>query len=471
MSESMVNVSTPMATSVESEPEMPPGVDSAEAGVKTGGLDLPGISRREFLAASGVLAASVAARKLVTPRRSFSPSAIAGGKGSIAILDDDTNTVFKNGGIADFERQTGIKVSAYEQISNATLHDRLATMLEAHDDAFDVIMTWAAWAAEFGSAGWLEKLTQSDLPADLLPVALNCVSWGGRIYGFPKFGSIQTMFWDKTMFEQAGLDPEAYPTNYEEFLTAAEKCTAKGHYGYVADMGNSDDGYQNFVRWLLMCGGTMYDAKLNPIFNDSKGVQALTIMVDLMNVKKVMAPSTITIAYSTDLATYFDDKKAAMQFNWPAAWTQGVGKGSELTSKTMGNAIIPGVNVRSASVDGSEGFAINRFSNNKDAALEWLKFVVSPPVQKRVALVDGWLPVSKTILSEPALQASNPVFATYGKESHYQVKRFGSPWYSPIATNISANVVGAMLKKMSPKAALDASASYASSVIAQYRPQ
>jgi multiple sugar transport system substrate-binding protein len=129
------------------------------------------------------------------------------------------------------------------------------------------------------------------------------------------------------------------------------------------------------------------------------------------------------------------------------------------------------VNVRSASVDGSEGFAINRFSNNKDAALEWLKFVVSPPVQKRVALVDGWLPVSKTILSEPALQASNPVFATYGKESHYQVKRFGSPWYSPIATNISANVVGAMLKKMSPKAALDASASYASSVIAQYRPQ
>jgi multiple sugar transport system substrate-binding protein len=222
-------------------------------------------------------------------------------------------------------------------------------------------------------------------------------------------------------------------------------------------MGTTEGAYQNFLRTLLGCGGQMWDKKYNVLFNSSAGVNALTKLVDLFAAQKVANPAGLHIGDATELGPVFASGRAAIMFDWPYGYAAARRK---MSAKDIGNAIVPGVTVRSASIDGSEGFAINSFSNEKSAALEWLRFAASPYVQRRMVLEEGWLPVTSNLLHEPDLVAALPVVATYAEQSKYMVKRYGAPWYDGVCQGyLGANVTKAVRGQMSPKAALDQAAS------------
>jgi multiple sugar transport system substrate-binding protein len=193
------------------------------------------------------------------------------------------------------------------------------------------------------------------------------------------------------------------------------------------------------------------------LFNSPAGINALTKLVDLFSTQKVADPASLRVTGATDLGPIFASGAAAIMFDWPYGY--GAAR-QKMSAKDIGNAIIPGVTVRSASIDGSEGFAINAFSNQKSAALEWLRFAASPYVQRRMVLEEGWLPVTSNLLQEPDLVAALPVVATYAEQSKYMVKRYGAPWYDGVCEGyLGANVTNAVLGKLSPTAALDQAAS------------
>jgi multiple sugar transport system substrate-binding protein len=391
----------------------------------------------------------------------------SGGK-SIRILDDNTNTVFQKGGIDAFQKKTGITVADYQQLNFNDLHDRLATMFSAQDTSFDVVMTWAGFSAEFGQAGWLQEIDKSEMPGDVIEPALDAVSWDGKVFGLPKFASVQTMFWNKTLFEQAGLDPNAGPQNWDEFVAAAKSLTGGGRYGYACDMGNPAGAYQNFLRALLLNGGEMYDEKWNPTFASDAGVEALTSWVALLNEDKVMNPSSLQMTNSSDLSALFARGETGMVFNWPNQYAIATAADSALSADTLGNGLIPGMSVRSASIDGSEGFAINAFSPNKDAAMEWLKFAASPEIQSRIVAEEGWFPVSKTSLEDPATTEALPVVATYAESTEYVTKRYGTPWSNEFDQLLSVQLSNAMNGKTSPKEALDTAQEQATELVKKY---
>jgi multiple sugar transport system substrate-binding protein len=420
------------------------------------------ISRRRMLSYAGAALGGLTAAAC-TPETT-KPSA-SGGKKQISILDDNTNALFKKSVIADFEKKTGIEVVRYEQLNFNDLHDRLATLFAARDSSYDVVMTWAAWSAEFGQAGWLEPIDKADVPDDLNQSALDAVSWNGQAFGLPKFASVQTMFYNKTLFEAAGVDPDAPPTSWPEFLAVLEKTTGSGRFGFTCDMGNADGAYQNFLRTLLGNGGAMYDDQNRPTFADAAGVDALKRLAGLRNTSKLMAPTSLQITHSDDLSTFFVNGQTAVVFNWPFQYARAMAKGSTLTKQTLGNAIIPGIKVRSASIDGSEGFAISKFSKNKGPALEWLKFVTTPAVQRTMVLREGWLPVSTTVLKDEQIVQALPVVETYAEQSKYTIRRYGAPWYNEVVEDLSAGITKAMLGQVEPAEALESSAAKAQQII------
>lgn len=431
----------------------------------------PGISRRRFLAAGatalgGLAAQACASTSAVSNLHPSRPP--SGGGRRIAILDDNTNHVFDKTLFAEFRRRTGITVTHYEQANFNDLHDRLATLFRAEDSSFDIVMTYAAWSAEFGSAGWLQPIPHSAVPADIIPAALDAVSYGGVVFGLPKFASAQTMFFNKELFRDAGLDPDRAPVDWRQFVNATRRLTGHGVYGYANDMGNTDGAYQNFIRMLLLCGGSFYGPHNAVTFDSARGVQALTLLVALLRTEKVMNPNSLSITNSSDLSTLFADGKTGIVFNWPSQYAAAVGSSSKIGRAQIGNAILPGVNVRSASIDGSEGFAINGYSKNKAAAFEWLKFVTSDPVQAEIVKREGWFPVTRSLLHSATARRELPVTVTYGIESHYKIKRYGAPWYSDIVEELSTNITKAMLGQMAPKDALHQSADMARQIIGQY---
>lgn len=424
------------------------------------------LSRRSLLQATGLVAGGFALGGCVSPTSSTTAGSEAtatplkpeGGSvtGELTILDDNTNKVFKDGLIEVFETQTGIKVKNYEMGNFNDLHDRFATLFAAEDTSFDVIMTWAGWSAEFGQAGWLQELDQSALPTDLVKPALDAVSWDGKVYGMPKFASVQTMFWNKDHFKTAGVEPDTAPENWTDFVSAAKACTTDKRFGFTCDMGNPAGAYQNFLRALLLSGGEMYDADWNPQLNSDAGVEGLTKMVELLHKDKVMDPASLQITNASDLVEVFAQGNTSIVFNWPFQWAVATKEGAKTNAQTTGNGLIPGINVRSASIDGSEGYAINVNSPNKQAALKWLQFAASDVAQQEIVTKEGWFPVSQKTLDDPATAKALPVVNTYKETLQYQTKRYGAPWSSELDQLLSVQISKAMNQEIEPQAALDA---------------
>lgn len=421
-----------------------------------------GLTRRSVLGMASTAAAgglgALATAGCASPR----------GPREISILDDNTNLVFSEGLIDQFEKQTGIRVANYQMANFNGLHDRLATLFAARDDSVDVVMTWAGWSAEFGAAGWLEPLDESMLDG-VTPSARDCVSWGGQLYGVPKFVSVQTMFYDKRAFAAVGLDPAKPPATWPEFVAAARKLSTGGRYGFACDMGNVDGAYQNFLRTLLLFGGTMYDGAGQPAFHSTAGIKALTALRDLYRRDKVMLPASLQLTNASDLATVFANRQVAMVFNWPFQWGEVKKNAAKMNPADVGIATLPGAAVPTASIDGSEGYAINRFSQRKAAAMEWLRFVKTEQVQRQIVTKEGWLPVNETLMKNPAAARALPVIPVYQRQSRYQVRRFGAPWYSKFTDELSANVTNVMLGQLEPAEALNTAARNGAAIISRVR--
>lgn len=438
-------------------------------------------TRRSALQLGGLAAGGLALGGCVSANDPGTGGAPAGGEaplkpgaqptGQLTIIDDNTNTTFQKSTIAAFEKATGIKIASYTQGNFNDLHDRYATLFAAQDASVDVVMTWAGWSAEFGQAGWLQELDPSAVPGDLIKPALDAVSWQDKVYGLPKFSSVQTMFWNKTAFQKAGLDPDTGPENWDAFVTAAKQLTNDDHYGFACDLGNPAGAYQNFLRMLLLNGGEMYDADYQPIFNDEAGVEALTRLVELLQVHKVMDPSSLQLSHSADLADLFARGGVSIVFNWPFQWSVATGEKSSLDAETVGNGLIPGISVRSATIDGSEGFAISKFSKNKEAALAWLQFVATGEVQREIVAGEGWFPVSESVLTDPASLEALPVLSTYQQSTEYATRRYGTPWSSELDQLLSVQLNQAMNAKITPKEALDATAAGTKELVAKYLPR
>ncbi|GAA1488061.1 ABC transporter substrate-binding protein [Brachybacterium sacelli] len=374
----------------------------------------------------------------------------------ISILDDNTNLVFKQGLIEQFEAETGIVVKNYEMANFNDLHDRFATAFAAQDASIDVVMTWAGWSAEFGQAGWLQELAPDAIPEDLIRPALDAVSWDDTVFGLPKFASVQTMFWNQEHFAEAGLDPETVPETWDEFVAAAKATTVDGRYGYCCDIGNPAGAYQNFLRSLLLAGGELYDADWIPQLDSEAGIEGLTKMVELLHVHKAMDPTSLQITNASDLIEIFAQGRTSTVFNWPFQWASAVAEDAATSAGTTGNGLIPGIAVRTSSIDGSEGYAISTFSQHKQAALKWLQFAASATAQKEIVEQEGWLPVSRTILEDPATLETLPVVETYQEATQHPVERYGTPWSNELDQLLSVQIFRAMNQEAEPAQALQA---------------
>ena len=148
-------------------------------------------------------------------------------------------------------------------------------------------MIWIPSLVDAGLATPLDGVLDEEFLNDYYPNVLEAHSVDGQVYGAPLYVSPFVLFYNKDLFEKAGLDPENPPTTYEEMLEIAPKLAAltteDGNKVYafgqptasVAVVGSS---LQSFA---MNFGGTIFDE--NNQFNvDNQGfVDAMNMLQDL----------------------------------------------------------------------------------------------------------------------------------------------------------------------------------------------
>ncbi len=150
--------------------------------------------------------------------------------------------------------------------------------------------------------------------ADFSPPVWKAGVYQGKRYGIPLDVHPLGMFYNKTVLQRAGLDPDKPPTNSTEYMAALEALKAKGIQGHWATP-FPFTGVHQFQSLTWQFGGELFDEQGGRSkFNEQPGVEALTWLTEL--VRKGYSPRNV--AQDADLVALQNGQNA---FNWNGIWT------------------------------------------------------------------------------------------------------------------------------------------------------
>jgi multiple sugar transport system substrate-binding protein len=169
---------------------------------------------------------------------------------------------------------------------HATMVQRLATKTPT-----DVIYNNGSWLAEFAGADWVVPISKyldfEKYRSKIIPYALSGMTYKGEPYGLPYYADIASFIWNPTVAKNYGVDRA--PTTWDEVMEMSVSMKAKGLTSPILwEFSQTDpSGLDEFIAMSFSRGGEVFDADLNPIFEDpnSPAFQQAQFMADTIQKK------------------------------------------------------------------------------------------------------------------------------------------------------------------------------------------
>jgi multiple sugar transport system substrate-binding protein len=151
-------------------------------------------------------------------------------------------------------------------------------------------------------------------PSNLLSEFTKLDSYNGTQYGMPFTTSSRTLFYNKKLFQQAGISSP--PQSWTDIQNDAAKVKALGKIGFDLPLG-SEEGQAEALLWFLGNGGGFQDSNGKWVINSSQNVQTLQFLKQLVAAGDT-EPNPGTKNRTADSWTDFANGKAAMTNGSPA---------------------------------------------------------------------------------------------------------------------------------------------------------
>lgn len=213
----------------------------------------------------------------------------------------------------------------------------------------------------------------------------------GHTWAIPFQRSTAVMYWNKKAFKEAGLDPEKYPTTWDEMVKYGKAVLKKDSSGRVTRWGVGIPGNVGSSVWLFSAlanqnGATLMNEKGTETYlTTPKVVEALQFWVDLNKVHGIHPPGLLE--WGTTPSDFLEERIAMI-------WTT-TGNLTHLKNNAkfeFGLAPYPG-NVRPGSVLGGGNFYIFKKATEaeKKAAFTFIKFMTSNELLADWAIQTGYV--------------------------------------------------------------------------------
>lgn len=280
--------------------------------------------------------------------------------------------------------------------AGAAFTQKLGAALAA-GTAPDVISLNLVYAPYFASKGQLADITDrakalgyvDQLNASELRVG----TWNDKIYALPFTGDASALFYNKTLFKRAGLDPSKPPTTWAEILDDAKKVAALGGgvSGYYFPGSGSGWNLFTFTPYIWASGGDVLTgdgANQKSNLNTQPVKDALAFYRELWT-SGVIDPSAQTDD-GTSILTLFEAGKVAMLPNGAFAYSEFKSKFKNLD---YGITFIPGKNGGKASFAGGDTITITAATKCIDQAWDFVKWTTSTDTQTKYIAGAGVVPI------------------------------------------------------------------------------
>jgi multiple sugar transport system substrate-binding protein len=304
--------------------------------------------------------------------------------------------------IVAFEKENPNISVTYENTAFASYSQKMQVQASA-GDAPDVFWVTAAnhilYASEGLTANIDEMLEKDDMDlSNYSDASIAQVTYDGSVYGFPRSGATSELWYNKELFDAAGVE---YPTDewdWEDMQEAAAQLTdpAAGVWG----MGALLDGTQSYLNTIPAAGGSVLseDGKSSN-FSNPKTCAGVAIWHDMID-DGVMP--TYSQMLESPPSGQFQSGKMAML--WAGAWYTGVfAQNPEIAEKIDVAPLPKGPEGRVALLT-ANAYAMYADSKHPEAAWKFLSFIGSP----EGAAIQGKNPLN----TQPAEEAAAELWAS-----------------------------------------------------------
>lgn len=222
-----------------------------------------------------------------------------------------------------------------------------------------------------------EKLEMDKFPEDIK----NLYSWNGKTYVIPKDVDTIALFYNKTMFDEAGLSYPDDSWTWDDFYDAAVKLTKEdgSQYGTAMNPSNEQDGWMNII--YSMGGKVLTDDKKASGFDDPNTIKAMEFVQKLVD--NVMPPATVMAETGTDVL--LGSGKIAMLSQ--GSWMVPQFKEHEYISANCDVAVLPKdpTTGNRVSLYNGLGWAVSAKTKNPDAAWQLVEWFGTKDMQLKQA--------------------------------------------------------------------------------------
>jgi multiple sugar transport system substrate-binding protein len=295
-------------------------------------------------------------------------------------------------------------------------------------DLPDLFAADIVYVPNWTEAGLFSDLTDSigKLPyADKInPGHVSAGTRDGKKYVLPFVLDLSVMFWNKTLYKEAGLDPEKGPATLDEFrqqALAVQNLKKPNTYGTYFG-GNC--GGCNVFTWFPMVWASgaevMADDGTKALLNGPASQKVYSTWRELQTAGAI-APGSKDETGATWVAAFQEGKIGVMPY--PATLLPTAAK-----SVDVGVTGIPGVTGGSSTFVGGDGIGISKDAKKTQQAWNFLSWLMSEQAQVDV-LAAGNSTVARSDLADNRYAAKDPRVATINKVA-------GSPQSrTPVAVN------------------------------------
>ncbi|ADU29366.1 ABC transporter substrate-binding protein [Evansella cellulosilytica] len=224
-----------------------------------------------------------------------------------------------------------------------------------------------------------ERIQSSDVvEMDKFPEGLKSIyNFEGVQYAIPKDYDTIGLWYNKTMFDEAGVDYPDDTWTWDDLYDAAKQLTKDdgSQYGILTPL-HSQEGYYNFV---YQNGGTIITDDKRSGYDDPKTIEALEFYINF--VREGLSPESYSDA---ERATFLENGIAAMGFF--GSWNLTGFTENEYMAENFDVTVLPATNDGGrASIFNGLGNAIAYNTEHPEEAWKWVEYLSSKEAQTRQA--------------------------------------------------------------------------------------
>ena len=317
--------------------------------------------------------------------------------------------------VAEFEkRHENVDINLY-QVPFDSYVDTLTTLYAANTPP-QITHIPSRYFAQFSDMGWFEPLNGRLEDTDILENWTSLqdgLSVDGEYYGVLLLGNGYSMYYNKAMFDEAGID---IPTDVDSFMEAAKLLTKDEDGdgdpevdGFGACQATDTNFYNEATSFIVGMGGKWSEnGDLSPMTSEDT-VEALKLYQSLF--ENNYTPVGLSVEQKRQ---YFVEGKMAMIFDGP--WVVSlIESASEDVKPNLLVSTIPFENVP-GSVSNSLHIPASISDEEKDLAWEFIQMVAEDDFQKLYMEKVGSPSPSKAAIDDTLLE-ENPFLAQFVEDA------------------------------------------------------